>query len=142
MAILVLVRDPSSKVYGGYSPIGFKSHDDPVDHRRSSNNRSVWEIPVNEWHQTTDSFVFSFENGSDIRNVKVSRPKRSQYAIGVNRRSGSNEFNFNFGNCFYMSGQTVYLNYPSHYKDYVINRNMSSIDFIPEEIEFFDVVSS
>ncbi len=116
-ASLVLVKDQSSKLYGGYSPIGFRIYGG------------------NRWHNTSDSFIFSFENGSGIKNMKISRPTNCSYAIYENYNNG-----FNFGNCFYMSSQYVYLQYSGYYDTNVINLNMSDY-FIPEEIELFNVFS-
>ncbi|GET53393.1 hypothetical protein GLOIN_2v1722037 [Rhizophagus irregularis DAOM 181602=DAOM 197198] len=45
------------KIYGGYNPIGF-----------TNSNRK---------YPASDSFIFSFENGEDIQNMKISRPRLS-----------------------------------------------------------------
>jgi len=86
-------------------------------------------------HRSADSFIFSFENGSDIKYMRVSRPTNNNYAIFENYNNG-----FNFGNCFYMSDQYVYLQYSGNYNNYVINSNTSDV-FVPEEIELFNVIS-
>jgi hypothetical protein len=51
---LVLVKKKSTEIYGGYNnPIGF-----------TNSNRK---------YPASDSFIFSFENGEDIQNMKISR---------------------------------------------------------------------
>ncbi|GET63972.1 hypothetical protein GLOIN_2v1722037 [Rhizophagus irregularis DAOM 181602=DAOM 197198] len=45
------------KIYGGYNPIGF-----------TNSNRK---------YPASDSFIFSFENGEDIQNMKISRLRLS-----------------------------------------------------------------
>ncbi|CAI2184023.1 3222_t:CDS:2 [Funneliformis geosporum] len=114
---LVLVKDQSSKIYGGYSPIGFRSY-----------------LGGNRWQNTPDSFIFSCENDRDINNMKISRVISPNYAILENYSQG-----FNFGNTFYLSGQNVYLQYQGYYDNNAINTNTN---FIPKEIELFNVVSS
>ncbi|CAG8760853.1 5093_t:CDS:1, partial [Funneliformis caledonium] len=62
VASLVLIKvQGSQKIFGGYSPIGFKFR--PI----SFNDKNLYD------HCTTDSFIFSFENDEDTRNMKISR---------------------------------------------------------------------
>ncbi|CAG8638505.1 1345_t:CDS:2 [Funneliformis mosseae] len=117
-SVLVLVKDQSSKIYGGYSPIGLNV----------SGSYGTWQY-------TSDSFIFSCENG-DFKNVKISRVTNYSYAIYDNYNNG-----FNFGSTFYMSGQNVYLQYQGYYDANAINSNTNT-NFVPKEIELFNVISS
>ncbi|CAI2170215.1 15313_t:CDS:2 [Funneliformis geosporum] len=118
---LVLVMDQSSKIYGGYSPIGF-------------NVSSRYNYCAN-WRPTTDSFIFSCEkNEGNFKKMKLSRVTNSSYAI----YDYYNNYGFNFGNSFYMSGQNVYLQYQGYYDDNVISSE-TNINFVPKEIELFNV---
>ncbi|CAG8654807.1 4585_t:CDS:2 [Funneliformis mosseae] len=111
---LVLVKDQSSKIYGG-----------------SYGNYATWR-------STTDSFIFSCEeNEGRIKNMKISRVTNSSCAIYDCYQNNG----FNFGNTFYMSGQNVYLQYQGYYDAEVINSE-TNINFVPKEIELFNVVPS
>ncbi|GES81719.1 hypothetical protein GLOIN_2v1722020 [Rhizophagus clarus] len=70
---LVLVKKKSTKIYGGYNPIGFTN-----TYRR--------------YCPTNDSFIFSFENSEDTQNMKISRvnSKHTNRAIYEHRINGFN----------------------------------------------------
>ncbi|PKK74544.1 BTB-domain-containing protein [Rhizophagus irregularis] len=122
---LVLVKhQQSTKIYGGYNPIGF------------INSGS-------QWRNTTESFVFSFENGRDIQNMKISRVNVNNgynaYAIYEDYNQG-----FSFGNTFYMnSDHKIYFSNQGYYDNF---GNVSSPylnnNFVPEEIEVFKITTS
>ncbi|CAI2170836.1 3337_t:CDS:2 [Funneliformis geosporum] len=115
---LVLVQDQSSKIYGGYSPIGFQPYGGSC-----------------QWHNTSDSFIFSCEeNKGDIKNMRISRVINPSYAIYENYNQG-----FDFGNTFSFYGQNVSLQYQGFYDTNVVNSG-TSINFVPKEIELFNVV--
>ncbi|RGB24673.1 hypothetical protein C1646_676194 [Rhizophagus diaphanus] len=121
---IVLVKHPSSaKIYGGYNPIGF------------INSPQQW----GQWCNTTESFIFSFENSKDIQNMKISRVNGSyaNYAILEN-----NDCGFNFGNTFQLSNdQYIYSDDPGYYDDN-INNVLSpyfGCNFVPAEIEVFKI---
>ena len=57
------------------------------------------------------------------------------FAIYENNNGG-----FNFGNTFYMDNQFVYFNYTGYYENNGVVPSMN-INFIPEEIEVFKVVT-
>ncbi|CAG8695516.1 11850_t:CDS:1, partial [Funneliformis mosseae] len=61
---LVLVKVRSSpKIFGGYSPIG------------------IFFCTGGQWHGTSGSFIFSFENSEDVQNMKISRVSNSNQAL-------------------------------------------------------------
>ncbi|GBB98696.1 hypothetical protein RclHR1_00330026 [Rhizophagus clarus] len=72
---LVLIKHhQSTKIYGGYNPIGFIH----------SNGHYCY---------TKDSFIFSFENSEDIQNMKISRVNSNHYDYAIDEHY-SNGFNF------------------------------------------------
>jgi hypothetical protein len=113
---LVLVKKKSSKIYGGYNPIGF-----------TNSNR--------KYYPTNDSFIFSFENSEDIQNMKISRvnSKFTNHAIYEQNNKG-----FNFGNTFYMIGSHVFFSNSDIY-DNVGNILDFNTNPDPEEIEVFKI---
>ncbi|GBC38248.2 uncharacterized protein OCT59_005987 [Rhizophagus irregularis] len=113
---LVLVKKKkSTEIYGGYNPIGF-----------TNSNRK---------YPASDSFIFSFENGEDIQNMKISRvnSKCINYAICEQHNNG-----FNFGNTFYFTGGHVFFGNSDIY-DNIGNVSELNMNPIPEEIEVFKV---
>jgi len=110
-----LIKVHSKKIYGGYNPIGFKS--------RSG-----------KWLSCSDSFIFSFENDQDLRNMKISRVINKNDSIFEN----FNKSFFNFGNHLYISRQNLYLGNYGNYNNIFNNVNV----YLPiEEIEVFSVVA-
>ena len=112
----------SRKIFGGYNPIGW--HDD-LYRRKVLNNRRNYLF-------TTESFIFSFQNNEDIKNMKISRVINSSCAI-YNSRNG---VNFGGGD---LSLENDYLslscsgNYENLNDDY-------ENEYKVEEIEAFSVV--
>src|SRR5436309_11735235 len=84
---IVLIKVQSKKIYGGYHPIGYAS-------RQA------------QWLASTKSFIFSFENDQDMRNMKIDRVINTNYSVidGVNHSNY-----FCFGNHLYISGQNLYV---------------------------------
>ncbi|GBB98698.1 hypothetical protein RclHR1_00330025 [Rhizophagus clarus] len=122
---LVLVKSQQSTIiYGGYNPIGF-THSG------------------GQWRNTTESFIFSFENNEDIQNMKISRVNghHANYAI----YEQYNSYGFSFGNTFFMSSdQRIYFSNTGYY-----DSNFSNVsnpyfnsNFYPEEIEAFKITIS
>jgi hypothetical protein len=121
---LVLVKhQQSSKIYGGYNPIGF------IHSGR-------------QWRNTTESFIFSFEGGRDIQNMKISRVSSSYYRNAIYEYSN---YGFSFGKTFYMdSDNRIYFINQGYY-----DGNISDVlspymnhNFVPEEIEVFKITTS
>ena len=109
---IVLVRVQSKKIYGGYNPIGYA-------------NRNVWQ-------SSTESFVFSFENGKDTHNMKIGRVTNASYSVLENHKGF-----FNFGNHLYLNRKNLYLSNSGNYTNVFNNLNTN----LPiEEIEVFTVV--
>jgi hypothetical protein len=122
---LILVKHQrSAKIYGGYNQIGFV------------NNTS------GQYYNTTESFIFSFENSEDILNMKISHMngRFAIYAINEYYTNG-----FNFGNTFYLHGsQKIFFNHPGNYDDninYVLSPYLTAADnyFVPVELEVFKI---
>ncbi|UZO14576.1 uncharacterized protein OCT59_006032 [Rhizophagus irregularis] len=120
---IVLVKHPSSaKIYGGYNPIGFIN---------SSSG---------QWYNTTESFIFSFENSEDIQNMKISRVNSSYADYAIYEHNSNN--GFNFGNTFQLSNnQYIYSNHPGYYDNNVTNvlSPYFNYNFVPAEIEVFKI---
>jgi hypothetical protein len=123
---LVLVKhQQSSKIYGGYNPIGFIQSG-------------------GQWRSTTESFIFSFESERNIQNMKISRVNGSYYNYAIYEQSN---YGFSFGNTFYMnSNNRIYFTNQGYY-DGNINDVLSPYigqnnNFVPEEIEVFKITNS
>jgi hypothetical protein len=120
---LVLVKhQQSAKIYGGYNPLQFTGGN-------------------HQYYQTTESFIFSFENSEDIQNMKIScvNNNYSRYAIYEYYGSG-----FNFGNTFYMNGQHICFDNSGYYDsnfDNVLTPYQYN-NFVPEEIEVFKITTA
>ncbi len=116
--IVVLIKLRSKKIYGGYNPIGYAA-------RKS------------EWLTSSNSFIFSFENGQDIHNMKIGRVINESRAI----YECCNWNFFNFGNHLYLgNNQNLYLNNYENYHN-IINIDYNQRFCLPvEEIEVFSVV--
>ena len=109
---LFLIKCQNSKIFGGYTPIGFYTNS------------------FSTWIHSKDSFIFSLEN-DNIQSMKLSRVISYDYAIYNNR-------GFNFGgNALYMKEQYLYTNNHNRYYENNIKSDVNKI----EEIEAF-VVSS
>jgi len=122
---IVLIKVQSNKIYGGYNPIGYA-------------------LRRNQWLATPDSFIFSFENDQDVRNMKIGRVINHPRAIYEN--CASIPYFLNFGGHLYIpvcqNYKGRYLNnlYLDNYNNYdnVFNVNASKYISLPiEEIEVF-----
>ncbi|GBC38270.2 hypothetical protein GLOIN_2v1636747 [Rhizophagus irregularis DAOM 181602=DAOM 197198] len=123
---LVLVKhQQSAKIYGGYNPIGFINSG-------------------NQWRSTTESFIFSFENSTDIQNMKISRINNNYYNYAIYE---SSSYGFSFGNTFYMnSDKRIYCSNNGYYDgnlNNVLNPHINQNGyFAPEEIEVFRITTT
>ncbi|GBC04591.1 hypothetical protein RclHR1_05760009 [Rhizophagus clarus] len=115
--IVLVKHQQSTKIYGGYNPLGFYNYS-------------------GQWCTTAESFIFSFENS---QNMKISRVNTSHtnYAIYEQNVNG-----FSFGNTLYLSSNlNVYFRHPGYY-DNNINSVLSPYlngNFVPVEIEIFKI---
>ncbi|RGB21655.1 hypothetical protein C1646_777580 [Rhizophagus diaphanus] len=80
------------------------------------------------WDCTTENFIFSFENDTDIKNMKICR---MNYNIILDKSCGD----FDPTNTFRMKGQNISVNNLAYNDNNVINSNMTK--FVPMEIEVF-----
>ncbi|RIA86309.1 hypothetical protein C1645_829457, partial [Glomus cerebriforme] len=125
---LVLVKNQqSTKIYGGYNPLTFIN---PGQYG-------------NQYYNTTESFIFSFENSEDIRNMKISRVNINYANYAISEYYGDG---FNFGDTFYMSGQCIYFSNSGYYDNIdnvlnPLNPNLLDTNFVPEEIEVFKITT-
>ncbi|CAB5367559.1 unnamed protein product [Rhizophagus irregularis] len=97
------------------------------------------DLKENENNQiisSSDSFIFSFENNNDTRNMRLSHVKSHIYNI-YNNNYG--DFGFNFGErSLYMQDNNLYVNY-----DFRYGRKIKFVNtYIIEEIEAFKVVEN
>ncbi|CAB4433044.1 unnamed protein product [Rhizophagus irregularis] len=117
LASLVLIKiKGSNKIFGGYSSIGFNSLGgikSELLYYNSSNN-----------------FIFSFENNKDIKNMKLGRVKNYSKAI-----MDYNDHGFNFGWAMCMVNQNLCLNDYGYYEKILPTDKIFNI----EEIETFIV---
>ncbi|PKB97085.1 hypothetical protein RhiirA5_367564 [Rhizophagus irregularis] len=156
-AILILIQVKySKKIFGGYNPIGWHNNNNPFNNRGFNNHglysNHGFNIPNNrkQYLSTKESFIFSFENNEDIKNMKISRVINSSYAI-CNTGNG-----VNFGGTdLNLENDYLSLSYSGNYENLDINleRNESLMDMDylygnlydginrheVEEIEFFRV---
>ncbi len=126
---LVLVKQQlSTKIYGGYNPLNF------VGDRQ-------W-LGQGQWYNTSESFIFSFDDDNDTTSMKISRVNRDYKCYAIYEHYGQG---FSFGQTFYMYDQYINFNYNGYY-DLNIMNNSDSVyfdnSFIPEEIEVFKINSS
>jgi hypothetical protein len=122
--IIIKVQD-SEKIFGGYSSIGFNSIGNSV---LSTNNNNGWPS-----YYSSNNFIFSFENGQEIQNMKISRVVNNSKAILDYYDNG---FNFGQGSLC-MKHQNLYIN--NRNGNYENNLN-SDIVYTIEEIETFNVI--
>ncbi|CAG8594134.1 1307_t:CDS:2 [Funneliformis mosseae] len=117
---ILLIRVQSKKIYGGFNPIGYN-------------------LREGQWLLTSDSFIFSFENNQDTRNMKIGRVINKYYSVYEDYF----QFFFNFGNhlqaykgngqnFFYLGNHRIYSN--------IFNRTCTR-DYPIEEIEEMEVFS-
>src|ERR1044072_227579 len=116
VASLVLIKThQSDEIIGGYSSIGFN----PIG---KINCDGVL------FYYSSDNFIFSFENGEDTKNMKISRVLNHYKAMLVHNNNG---FNFGQGSLC-MIDQNLYLSNDNNY--YENHLNTESVYTI-EEIE-------
>ncbi|GBB98703.1 hypothetical protein RclHR1_00330030 [Rhizophagus clarus] len=126
--IVLVKHQESSKIYGGYNPNGFTGS--------------------YGWQYASESFIFSFESGRDIQNMKISRVSSSYYSYAMYENYNNN--GFNFGNTLYMNNDNqIYFSNSGYYDNYdgnvnnilspYINQNNV---FVPQEIEVFKITNS
>ncbi|CAI2163290.1 20709_t:CDS:2 [Funneliformis geosporum] len=109
---VVLIKGPSKKIFGGYNPIGYA-------------------LRESQWLLSSDSFIFSFENDQDTHHMKIGRVIKTRRSVYENRNTSL----FNFGNDFYMKGQTLYIRKRGNY-----NNLCDNDDLHIDETEVFSVV--
>ncbi|CAB5329785.1 unnamed protein product [Rhizophagus irregularis] len=119
--VLIKVKD-SNKVFGGYSSIGVCSlgndfDDDLIRHGF-------------QFYNSSDNFIFSFEDSEDTQNMKISRVVSNSHAI-------LDHSGFNFGrSSLCMINQSLYLtNYIGNYESNLDTNKIYTI----EEIETYFV---
>jgi hypothetical protein len=122
----------SGKIFGGYNPIGW--HDNYNSGYFFRNNK--------QYLSTTESFIFSFTNNEDTRNMKISRVVNSSYAIYDH--SGMNGINFGGGDLV-LENDYLTLSRSGNYENLRKNRfefldDSYKNQYGVEEIEAFSVV--
>jgi hypothetical protein len=102
-AILILIKVKNSeKIFGGYNPVGWNNN---CNQYLYSGRRR------NQYLSTNGSFIFSFENNEDIKNMKISRVIDSTYAI-----YNENEINFGGGDLV-LENDYLSLSYTGYYEN-------------------------
>ncbi|EXX58038.1 hypothetical protein GLOIN_2v1837748 [Rhizophagus irregularis DAOM 181602=DAOM 197198] len=117
---LVLIKvKQSGKIFGGYSSIGFNSIGDGFR-------------DLQQFYNSSDNFIFSFENSEDTQNMKISRVKDHNKAICCDGTG----FKFGLDSLFMYEDQYICARNRSHaYED---NLNTNEI-FKIEEIEVYSI---
>ncbi|GBC46090.2 hypothetical protein GLOIN_2v1478609 [Rhizophagus irregularis DAOM 181602=DAOM 197198] len=118
--VLIKVKD-SNKVFGGYSSIGFCSLGD--DYIFKDGYR---------FYNSSDNFIFSFEDSEDTQHMKISRVVDKSQAI---LDSDYNGFNFGWGS---LSMGNVILHANNNSNNYENNLKTDTV-YIIEEIESFNI---
>jgi hypothetical protein len=135
--ILIKVKY-SEKIFGGYNPIGWN------DWNGNHNRNTYRNRHYNKYLSTTESFIFSFENEEDIKNMKISRVVNSNCAIYDYHGNG---INFGGGDLA-LENDRLSLNYTGNYENLKSNGNMNNLynnyrhnvdQYEVEEIEAFRV---
>ncbi|CAB4399551.1 unnamed protein product [Rhizophagus irregularis] len=132
-AVLILIKTKfSGKIFGGYNPIGW--HDNYNSGYFFRNNK--------QYLSTTESFIFSFTNNEDTRNMKINRVVNSSYAIYDH--SGMNGINFGGGDLV-LENDYLTLSRSGNYENLRKNRfefldDSYKNQYGVEEIEAFSVV--
>ncbi|CAB4479648.1 unnamed protein product [Rhizophagus irregularis] len=139
-AVLILIKVKySEKIFGGYNPIGWDDADKKY-------NRKNFHYPkqINQYLSTTESFIFSFENNEDIKNMEISRVVNSSYAIFNHLGNG---INFGGGDLA-LENDRLSLSYTGYYEclnrnndEFLMNSNYYRDQYEVEEIEAFRVVT-
>ncbi|CAG8721341.1 11575_t:CDS:1 [Gigaspora rosea] len=122
--IVVMKVACSSEIIGGYNPLKWKI--------------GKWKIG-SEHLSTRESFLFSFENGGLLKNAKISRVSRSDYAINIKDES--------YGPCF--GGKDLWMrdnfNQPkscSAQKDDYETLITKHNEFTVSEYEVFEIIKT
>ncbi|GBC46632.2 hypothetical protein GLOIN_2v1870949 [Rhizophagus irregularis DAOM 181602=DAOM 197198] len=119
--VLIKVKD-TNKVFGGYSSIGFCS----------LGNNFITDGSNRRFYNSSDNFIFSFENSEDTQYMKISRVVNKSQAILV---SDYNGFNFGWGS---LSMDDVRLHANNNSNNYENNLKTETVYTI-EEIESFNI---
>jgi hypothetical protein len=70
-SVAIIKLKSSGKIIGGYNPFG-------------------WQYNINTWKKTSDSFIFTLENGENFHKIKLSRVNIPVAAIYEHQSSGLN----------------------------------------------------
>ncbi|GBB84565.1 hypothetical protein RclHR1_11130002 [Rhizophagus clarus] len=70
-SVAIIKLKSSGKIIGGYNPFG-------------------WQYNINTWKKTSDSFIFTLENGENFHEIKLSRVSTPVAAIYEHQSSGLN----------------------------------------------------
>jgi hypothetical protein len=118
--ILVIKIKENGAIIGGYNPLGWNHNG--YNNGYYNNN--------NYWGNTADSFIFSLDDGKDLKKAKISRVTNRNYAI-----YGFNQANFalNFGNSDLVINGTNGTCNKSNYESNILDTN----NFTIEEMEMF-----
>ncbi|GBB98680.1 hypothetical protein RclHR1_00330007 [Rhizophagus clarus] len=140
-AILILVQVKfSEKIFGGYNPVGW------CNNNNNNNNRNInrglrSQNQCNQYSSTADSFIFSFKNNEDTKNMKISRVIDPTYAIC----NSGNGVNFG-GGALTLKNDYLSLSYSDNYErlDYGYSNDMYDMYDMTnkhevEEVEVFSV---
>jgi hypothetical protein len=131
-AVLILIKTKfSGKIFGGYNPIGWR---DKI---------GFFFRNYKQYLSTTESFIFSFKNEEDNRDMKISRVIKSAYAICDH--SGMNGVNFGGGDLV-LENDYLTLWRSGNYENLrrkefeFLSDNSYKNEYGVEEIEAFSVV--
>jgi hypothetical protein len=124
--ILIIKIKPTGTIIGGYNPFGWKN---AFYFQQNILPPSFLPYQQNEWHYTTESFIFSLGNNSnDLKDIKISRVVNSNFAIYEPKYRN---VALNFGNCdLIINNNTGTCNH-YHYESSILDNNY----FLIEDME-------
>ncbi|PKC02621.1 hypothetical protein RhiirA5_380828 [Rhizophagus irregularis] len=121
VASLILIKEyKSTKIFGGYSSIGFNSL-----------GKNYFDENGYRFYNSSDNFIFSFENSEDIQNMKIGRVINKSRAM---MEYFCNGFNFG-GGSFRMVNNMFLLNNCNRYEKILNDEYVGTI----KEVEVFVV---
>ncbi|CAB4479684.1 unnamed protein product [Rhizophagus irregularis] len=139
--ILVIKVRENGTIIGGYNPFGwnfdgleyndgeYNEFDEFNDYYNGRNYNGSRSINCEEyWRNTTESFIFSLDDGKDSKKFKISRVTNENYALYVTN------YALDFGNGDLIINGTNGTCYQCYYESNILDTNDFSID----EMEIFN----
>ncbi|CAB4479686.1 hypothetical protein RhiirA1_394786 [Rhizophagus irregularis] len=132
--ILVIKVKENGTIIGGYNPYGWSYYDDNYYDYHGYNGELYYDDydRAYYWNNTADSFIFSLDNGKDLKKFKISRVTNENYALC------ETNYSLDFGNGDLIINGTNGTCNQSYYESNILDTNGFSI----EEMEIFSFYQS